>query len=99
MPILDDRGRQIFLESMRGVIMLLPRQRVAAVMCALVALMTTAEARPHGDVASVYSSGRITASGEKFDKAALKAAHRTLPFGSQVNVVNRSNGQSVVVEI
>jgi rare lipoprotein A len=63
-------------------------------------LVTTAvQARPHSDLASFYSSGRVTASGEKFDKAALKAAHRSLPFGSIVKVVNKRNGKSVVVEI
>ncbi|MFL4998888.1 MAG: septal ring lytic transglycosylase RlpA family protein [Xanthobacteraceae bacterium] len=60
---------------------------------------TAAQARSHGDLASFYSSGRVTASGEKFDKAALKAAHLSLPFGSIVKVVNKRNGNSVVVEI
>jgi rare lipoprotein A len=40
-----------------------------------------------------------TASGEKEDPMALTAAHRTLPLGSQVRVVNRSNGASAVVRI
>jgi rare lipoprotein A len=63
-------------------------------------LATTAvQARPQTDLASLYSSGRVTASGEKFDRAALKAAHRSLPFGSIVKIVNRRNGKSVVVEI
>jgi rare lipoprotein A len=30
---------------------------------------------------------------------AMTAAHRTLPFGTQVTVVNRSNGRSAVVRI
>ena len=60
---------------------------------------TGVQARPHTDLASFYSSGRVTASGEKFDKAALKAAHLSLPFGSIVKVVNKRNGKSVVVEI
>jgi rare lipoprotein A len=29
----------------------------------------------------------------------LTAAHRTLPFGTEVTVVNRDNGRSVVVRI
>jgi rare lipoprotein A len=29
----------------------------------------------------------------------LTAAHRTLPFGTRVTVVNQSNGRSVVVRI
>ena len=43
--------------------------------------------------------GRRTASGEQFDSNALTAAHRTLPFGSRVRVVNKRTGDSVVVRI
>jgi rare lipoprotein A len=43
--------------------------------------------------------GGPTASGERFDKNDLTAAHRTLPFGSRVRVTNLKNGQSVVVRI
>lgn len=55
-----------------------------------------------GGTASYYASqfhGRRTASGERFDMAALTAAHRTLPFGSMVRVTNPANGKSVVVRI
>ena len=52
-------------------------------------------------LASVHSheSGSGTASGQKLDREALTAAHRTLPFGSKVKVTNKSNGRSVVVTI
>jgi rare lipoprotein A len=53
---------------------------------------------PAGGMASVYSGGR-TASGEHMRSGELTAAHRTLPFGTRVTVVNRSNGRSVVVRI
>lgn len=46
-----------------------------------------------GGVASYYGrqfDGRRTASGERFDMAALTAAHRTLPFGSKVRVDRKS---------
>ncbi len=43
--------------------------------------------------------GGPTASGERFDKNALTAAHRTLPFGSIVRVTNLKNGRSVKVRI
>src|SRR5690606_13032527 len=43
--------------------------------------------------------GRRTASGERFDKHALTAAHRRLPFGTTVRVTNRRNGRSVTVRI
>jgi rare lipoprotein A len=33
------------------------------------------------------------------NSGAMTAAHRTLPFGSKVTVVNRSNGLSAVVRI
>ncbi len=43
--------------------------------------------------------GRKTASGQRFDKNAFTAAHRSLPFGTKVNVTNLANGKSVIVEI
>jgi rare lipoprotein A len=41
--------------------------------------------------------GRKTASGEKFDKEAFTAAHRTLPFQTKIKVTNLSNGKTVTV--
>lgn len=55
-----------------------------------------------GGVASFYGrrfNGRRTASGEVFDMHAMTAAHRTLPFGTLVQVTNPDNGRSVVVRI
>jgi rare lipoprotein A len=49
-------------------------------------------------IASVYS-GQRTASGELMRPDTMTAAHRTLPFGTQVTVLNHRNGQSVVVRI
>ncbi len=43
--------------------------------------------------------GRRTASGEPFDMHALTAAHRTLPFGTQVRVRHAATGREVVVRI
>ena len=43
--------------------------------------------------------GRRTASGETFDMRALTAAHRTLPFGTRVRVLNPATGDSVIVRI
>lgn len=42
---------------------------------------------------------RRTASGEHFDMNAMTAAHRTLPFGTKVEVTNLKTGKSVVVRI
>lgn len=43
--------------------------------------------------------GRKTASGERFNKNQLTAAHRKLPFGTRVRVTHLGNGKSVVVRI
>ena len=52
-------------------------------------------------VASVYStqSGSRTASGERLNPKAFTAAHRTLPLGTSVLVMNKKNGSSVAVTI
>ena len=42
---------------------------------------------------------RKTASGQRLDNSAMTAAHRTLPFGTEVVVRNVSNGKSVRVTI
>ena len=39
------------------------------------------------------------ASGEKYDKDALTAAHRALPLGTMVKVTNLKNNKSVVVKV
>jgi len=43
--------------------------------------------------------GRLTASGEVYDQHKLTAAHRSLPLGSRVRVMNASNGRQVEVVI
>jgi rare lipoprotein A len=43
--------------------------------------------------------GRLTASGEIFDMARLTAAHRTLPLGTRLRVVNLENGRVVRVRV
>jgi rare lipoprotein A len=51
-------------------------------------------------LASVYAySGARTASGASASSSALTAAHRTLPFGTMVQVTNQRNGRSVTVRI
>lgn len=44
-------------------------------------------------------AGRRTANGERFDPSAMTAAHRTLPFGSHVEVTSVANGRNVVLRI
>jgi len=43
--------------------------------------------------------GNPTANGERFNQYAMTAAHRTLPFGTKVQVTNLDNGRSVIVRI
>ncbi|MBX9688494.1 MAG: septal ring lytic transglycosylase RlpA family protein [Candidatus Obscuribacterales bacterium] len=43
--------------------------------------------------------GQKTASGEVLKKEKLTAAHRTLPFGTKVKVMNKRSGKSCVVVI
>ena len=50
-------------------------------------------------MASWYGESQMTASGERFDRHSLTAAHRTLPFGTRVRVTNQHNGRSVTVRI
>jgi len=44
-------------------------------------------------------AGRKTASGERFNPKSLTMAHKTLPFGTLVRVVNVRTQQSVVVRV
>lgn len=43
--------------------------------------------------------GKLTASGTRFNRHELVAAHRTLPFGTVVRVTNLENGRQVRVRI
>jgi rare lipoprotein A len=61
-------------------------------------------AQAESGIASVYGNGdgyagRKTASGERMNPGAMTAAHKSLPFGSQVRVTNKKNGRSVTVRI
>ena len=52
--------------------------------------------------ASYYADkfhGRRTANGERFDNAAMTAAHRTLPMGTMVKVTCDKSGRSVTVRV
>ncbi len=44
-------------------------------------------------------AGRRTASGERFDPRELTMAHRTLPLGTKVKVINPRNDRSVIVRV
>ena len=58
--------------------------------------------KPAVGVASYYAHkyhGKKTSSGERYNMHAMTAAHRTLPFGSNVKVTNLQNERSVIVRI
>jgi rare lipoprotein A len=61
-----------------------------------VALASTGGSR---GLASFYSEGQQTASGERFDPHELTAAHPTLPFGTRLQVTNVATGRSVTVRV
>lgn len=72
--------------------------------CSLVVGQSAAQktAGPQTGICVFYSDqfqGRPVASGEKYDKNSMSAAHKTLPFGTMVKVTNLKNNKSVVVRI
>ncbi len=77
-----------------------------ALLSLLAGCASTDTVDPHGydqtGIASYYGArhqGKRTASGERFDKNSLTAAHRQLPFGTRVKVTNLKNNQSCLVRI
>lgn len=53
-------------------------------------------------IASWYGSdfhGKTTANGERYDMYSMTAAHKILPFNTQVKVTNLQNGKSIVVRV
>src|SRR5450631_543503 len=61
-------------------------------------LMAIGPVHAESGMASYYGGGR-TSSGETSGPAGLTAAHRTLPFGTNVLVTNVGNGKTVIVRI
>jgi rare lipoprotein A len=66
----------------------------------------TGEPTPRNEVLVGYATwygaalaGHMTASGERFDPTKMTAAHRSLPFGTWVDVTRVDTGQSVRVRI
>jgi len=60
--------------------------------------MTYASSNQCG-VASWYSAGSRTANGERMNANAMTAAHKYLPFGTIVKVVDQRTGRSIQVRI
>lgn len=46
-----------------------------------------------------YFQGRRTTSGERYNRFQYTCAHKTLPFGTRLQVTNMKNGKSVVVRV
>ena len=55
--------------------------------------------KQYDGVASFYSEGQRTASGGRFNPKAMTAAHRSLPFGTKVEVMDKRSKRKVVVTI
>jgi rare lipoprotein A len=58
-------------------------------------ILAASVAAPQEGEASYYAdslNGRKTASGDIYDKNALSAAHRSLPFGTRVRVTHLKTG-------
>jgi rare lipoprotein A len=75
-------------------------RRLASFLSGLFLASSAAAACAESGIASVYGGGGgDTASGERQNSTALTAAHRTLPFGTMVQVTNKDNGRSITVRI
>jgi rare lipoprotein A len=75
---------------------------LVVLLCSLLCFSSCSRRITENGKASYYADkfeGRKTASGETFRQNGLTAAHRTLPFGTKVTVINISNGKSVKVRI
>lgn len=72
------------------------KKSILAAVC-LIAAGSSAQAMAAKGKASFYGGGGRTASGGKVGH--LTAAHRTLPFGTKLRVVNLHNQRSVVVTV
>jgi rare lipoprotein A len=93
--------RQASLERKQTASLAPERQVVSAKKHTPLARRDNAAATPmvSQGLASFYSEGARTASGEKFDAHELTAAHPTLPFGTRLRVTNVATGQSVTVRV
>jgi rare lipoprotein A len=66
------------------------------------AAQSDAAGKPVRGMAAVYANrlvGHRTASGAVVDREHLTTAHRTLPFGTKLEVTNRNNGRKAIVTV
>jgi len=69
---------------------------------AMCLILSPIEAYASCGLASWYGNkfhGKKTASGERFNKNAMTAAHKSLKFGTMVRVTSQKTGKSVIVKI
>ena len=79
---------------------MIARSLAAICFCLTLAGPFASVARAETGIASVYGyDGQKTANGERANPQGLTAAHKTLPFGTMVTVVNKKNGRQVTVRI
>lgn len=84
------------------VIISLLMNRFLTLVFALISLQAIAQPFKQEGLGTYYNDkyqGANTANGEKYDKDALTAAHKTLPFGTMVVVTRLDNNKQVVVRI
>jgi rare lipoprotein A len=77
--------------------------RTFASLCVLATVVAApfGAANAESGIASIHMYPRpvMTASGERTNNNGLNAAHKSLPFGTMVQVTNKRTGNSVVVKI
>ena len=91
----------LFLSILLGISLVLPATELFAKQPAN-HKSRTAHTKQMTGIASYYGGkfhGRRTASGEIFNKNAMTAAHRSLPFGTKIKVTNLRNGRTVLVRV
>jgi rare lipoprotein A (peptidoglycan hydrolase) len=71
-----------------------PRENAAAISAKLARFVRPTGRCPGQEwLATYYNSGRRTANGERFDRYAMTAAHRTLAFGTVLKLTNPHTGR------
>jgi rare lipoprotein A len=68
----------------------------------IISLLSSCGYSTRKGLASYYADsyeGKTTANGEIYRQGKITAAHKTLPFGTKVEVTNLSNNKTVVVRI
>ena len=79
-----------------------PAALLAALIAAIMTTLLPASLAAEEGLASWYGGhfqGRQTASGETFDTNKLTPAHKSLPFGTIVQVMHKESGRSIQVRI